>query len=91
MAHDMRLTTLKSAVEAAGVAMAPSSDQFEGEAPHLAQAAPDRGGRPSEDAGNYSRTWARPVFREGFDTVHPARQKTLRQWFALRWPGVQST
>ncbi len=74
----MRIDNLRSAVEAAGVTMAPSSDQFDPE-PEAVEV----------DAGNYSRSWATPSFRHGFDKAAPRANK-LKDWFAVRWPRALS-
>lgn len=86
MARQMRIETLKSAVEAAGVAMAPAPDQFDGD-----PAASGGGPRaPEMDAGNYSRSWASPNFRSGFDKP-AARPNKLKSWFSGRWMRPAST
>lgn len=74
----MRIDKLKSAVEAAGVTMAPASDQFDPE-PETVEM----------DAGNYSRSWATPGFRQGF--AKSERPHKLKDWFAVRWPRALST
>ena len=82
MARHMRMDTLKSAVEAAGVAMAPAADQFDGEQAGTRQ--------PEVDAGNYSRSWASPTFRQGFEKP-AARPNKLKSWFSGRWVRPVST
>lgn len=81
----MRIDTLRSAVEAAGVTMAPASDQFDPEPETAAEV----------DAGNYSRSWAAPRYRKGFgDTtfeIAASRPNKLRNWFTVRWPRALST
>ena len=79
MNHSMRIDLLRSAVEAAGVSMAPGDDEFgaEAETPLVVELAPverDRG----MDAGNYSRSWAAP--KVGF-----------KQWFTtIRWRALSN-
>lgn len=83
----MRIDALRSAVEAAGVAMAPSADQFEGEpTPMIVDFGTEAvSAKPAaSDAGNYSRSWARPVFVNGFPHNEPA-QAGFKQWFTARW------
>jgi hypothetical protein len=84
MAHQMRINALKSAIEAAGVAMAPAADQFNGEPSSSGQAAPD------VDAGNYSRAWASPRYRNGFEQS-ASRPNKLKGWFSSRWSRALST
>lgn len=73
----MRIESLRSAVEAAGVAMAPASDQFLAAEP----AAP-------VDAGNYSRSWAAPRFKPVFSEPRAAG---LFQWLSVRRARAMST
>ena len=87
MAHPMRIDALRSAVEAAGVAMAPSSDQFEGEPGGLIVDIAPEGRAPAMDAGNYSRSWARPAFRDGFARAEP-QSGVFKQWLA--WTRTQT-
>jgi hypothetical protein len=77
----MRIDALRSAVEAAGVAMAPNDDQFddcsttlveEAETAHLASW--------PVAARTYVRSWAAPVPATG-----------LIQWFTVRRPRTLST
>jgi hypothetical protein len=75
----MRIDKLRSAVEAAGVTMAPASDQFDPE-PETVEL----------DAGNYSRSWATPRYKTTFDKT-AARPNKLKDWFAVRWPRALST
>jgi hypothetical protein len=78
MVHQMRIDKLKSAVKAAGVAMAPAADQFNAE--------PERhSAPPAVDPGNYSRSWATPTYRVGFDQAITQPNK-LKGWFSMRWP-----
>jgi hypothetical protein len=51
----MRIETLRSTVEAAGLAMAPSADQFDSEIKSVEATNPIL---VPMDAGNYSRSWA---------------------------------
>ena len=76
----MRIDKLRSAVEAAGVTMAPASDQFDADPEAVAEV----------DAGNYSRSWATPRYRHGFDKPAPSPNK-LKNWFVLHWPRTLST
>jgi hypothetical protein len=90
MAKTMRIDVLRSAVEAAGVAMAPSADQFDGEpaSPVVSAAAIPEAGM---DAGNYSRSWARTL--EAAPAVRAAPAETngsLWQWLAGRLPTLHS-
>ena len=81
----MRIDTLRSAVEAAGVTMAPASDQFDPEPEAAAEV----------DAGNYSRSWAAPRYRTGFGKTSfetaTSRPNKLKDWFTVRWPRALST
>ena len=88
MAHGLRIDALKSIAEAAGVAMAPGSDQFEGEPEafipealivDISKAAP----QVPMDAGNYSRSWARPLFRDTFPEK-PAKANYIKLWLTGR-------
>jgi hypothetical protein len=90
MAHPMRIDVLKSVAEAAGLAMAPGSDQFEGEpdAPIVDIAAPSL--PVSMDAGNYSRSWARPLFRDTFPEETP-RLRAMADWLKGRRSRVVAT
>ena len=89
MALPIRIDALKSAAEAAGVAMAPSSDQFEGEPEGLiVDMAPEGRAPATIDAGNYSRSWARPGYRDGFARTEP-QSSVFKQWLA--WTRAQST
>ena len=82
MAHPMRINVLRSVVEAAGVAMAPATDQFEGEPDSLIVDIGSQAPVTMMDGGNYSRSWARPLFRDGFPQV-PARP-SIRVWLTGR-------
>ena len=83
MAYHIRIDSLKTAAEAAGVAMAPSSDQFDGEPVTTAEGALVV--TAQADAGNFSRSWASPLYRQDFEPAlrKPAKLKT---WFSIRWP-----
>jgi hypothetical protein len=89
MSQPIRIDALRSAVEAAGMAMAPSSDQFAAEPDGLiVDIAPVATASATMDAGNYSRSWARPGFRDGFARTEP-QPSLFKQWFS--WTRVQST
>lgn len=62
--------------------MAPASDQFDPE-PEAVEM----------DAGNYSRSWAKPGYRPGFAKQGFAAGRThkLKDWFTVRWPRALST
>ena len=74
MAQHTRIDKLKSAAEAAGVAMAPAPDQFEGEIFRMV----------SVDPGNYSRSWVSTVSQTSLKAQ--VRRDKLKQWFLLHWP-----
>jgi len=84
MAYPMRIDVLRSVAEAAGTAMAPEADQFEG-AP-TDDLIVDIGSQPSAtpmDAGNYSRSWARPTFRDSFPEA-PVKTNAITLWLKGR-------
>jgi len=97
MAHGsrdgLRIEVLRSVAEAAGVTMAPGTDQFEGDAldgdrtdfiPEsliVDISAPSR--HVSMDAGNYSRSWARPLFRDTFPEKQP-KTAFIKLWLTGR-------
>ena len=79
MNHSMRIDSLRSAAEAAGVSMAPGDDEFDVqvETPVAAELAPVERDRGME-AGNYSRSWSSP--KVGF-----------KQWFTtIRWRALSN-
>ena len=79
MNHSMRIDSLRSAAEAAGVSMAPGDDEFDAQpdTPVAVELAPVERVR-SMDAGNYSRSWAVP--KVGF-----------KQWFTtIRWRALSN-
>lgn len=86
MTQQMRIDKLRSAVEAAGVAMAPASDGFETPPKSIANAAPASKPGAESTAG----AWATPRYRTGFEQP-PARPNKLTGWFSTRWPRAQST
>ncbi len=91
MANKMRIDSLKSAAEAAGYAMAPSADQFD-DVPALSAAAEmTTEASQGMDAGNYSRSWARPRYRSGFEQRMTARHRLLTHWLQVRWHRALST
>ena len=77
MANYMRMDNLRSAVEAAGLAMAPAADQFDGEPAAVERDAAASG----TDTVNYSGAWTHARLREGFEAAAPS----LRHWLQLRW------
>ncbi len=83
MANGLRFDVLKSVAEAAGLSMAPGADQFEGEPEpmivDIAAPAPNT----TTDAGNYSRSWARPIFRDGFPEK-PQKENAITHWLKGR-------
>lgn len=90
MAHPLRIDVLRSVAEAAGMTMAPASDQFEGEPDHLIVDIGSAAPAVSMDAGNYSRSWARPLFRDSFPEVKP-RRNALKVWLTGRRTRIIST
>ena len=90
MAHLVRIEALRSVVEAAGLAMAPAADQFEAEPDRLIVDIGAQTPSISMDAGNYSRSWARPLFRDSFPEV-PSRPSTIKLWLTGRRTRVVAT
>lgn len=89
MAHPVRIDVLKSVVEAAGMAMAPAADQFEDEPNPFIVDIGSQAPATSMDAGNYSRSWARPMFRDSFPET-PSRPSTIKLWLTGRRARVVS-
>ena len=95
MAHPMRIDVLRSVAEAAGLTMAPEADQFDGD-----PLEGDNGGlivnigsqvqATSMDGGNYSRSWARPTFRDSFPEA-PRRANAISVWLTSRRTRIIST
>lgn len=83
MASGIRFDVLKSVAEAAGLSLAPGADQFEGEPEPLIVdiAAPPP--QTTTDAGNYSRSWARPIFRDSFPE-QPQKENAITLWLKGR-------
>lgn len=90
MANGLRFDALKSVAEAAGLAMAPATDQFEGEPEPLIVNIAAPAPQTTMDAGNYSRSWARPIFRDGFPET-PARPSAITLWLKSRRARVVPT
>jgi hypothetical protein len=91
MANKMRIESLKSVAEAAGFAMAPSADQFDAEPDLTAVDETVAEAGQGMDAGNYSRSWARPRYRSGFEERMTSRHRLLTHWFQARWHRALST
>jgi hypothetical protein len=77
MSYPMRIDALRSAVEAAGVAMAPGDDEFDLVA--------------SELDGDQTTSQTRVVATPHGRTWSLGAQRGLRNWFPFRWPGALST
>jgi len=83
MAHGMRIDVLKSVAEAAGVAMAPGTDQFEAAPDDLIVDITAPSKQTLMDGGNYSRSWARPLFRDTFPEKAP-KANAIKLWLSGR-------
>ena len=90
MASGLRFDVLKSVAEAAGLSMAPGSDQFEGEPEPLIVDIAAPAPLMTTDAGNYSRSWARPIFRDGFPEK-PHKENAITLWLKGRRTRVITT
>ena len=90
MAHPMRIDVLRSVAEAAGMTMAPASDQFDAEPNELIADIGAQTPPVSMDAGNYSRSWARPLFRDNFPESKP-RTSAITLWLKGRRTRIIST
>lgn len=90
MAHGMRYDVLKSVAEAAGLSMAPGADQFEGEPEPLIVDIAAPAVQSMTDAGNYSRSWARPIFRDHFPDK-PQRENAITLWLRGRRTRIVAT